>query len=143
MLTLFALAYFSPPVADQSDNNPAPQGSSLVATSDTKPIDTGNYYHGVLVTKQDLMGMLEQEFTTYGLEDQIPLAKRVIECESGWNIHADNGISFGVAQFTQATWKDFGSGDIFNPIMQFHTMARMWAKGLQKRWDCYRLLTSK
>jgi hypothetical protein len=63
-----------------------------------------------------------------------------ITCESGWQIYPKpNNISWGIAQFTPATWKGFGYGDIMNPLSQLDTMAKMWSKGLANRWDCYRL----
>jgi hypothetical protein len=62
-----------------------------------------------------------------------------IMCESGFQVDPKhNGISWGVAQFTPATWKDFGYGDIMNPEAQLLTMARIWGK-YKNRWDCFRL----
>lgn len=75
----------------------------------------------------------------YGLDyDQM---STVVSCESGWRIDPPhNNISWGIAQFTPATWKDYGTGDIMNPYMQLEVMGKMWKKGLMGRWDCYRIL---
>ena len=96
-------------------------------------------YQGVRLTKNDLKDMLKTQFDTYGISDQLKVAEAIISCESGWNIYADNGISFGILQFTKPTWKDFGSGDIMNPYWQIKTFASMWSRGLKNRWDCFRL----
>lgn len=63
-----------------------------------------------------------------------------IQCESSWSIDPPhNNISWGIAQFTPATWKEFGYGDIMNPQSQLTIMAKMWHNGLENRWDCWRL----
>ncbi len=110
-----------------------------VSTSEKLP-KAPRPYQGVKVSKQDIQEMVSEQFTLYGIASQIPTALKVVQCESGFNINADNGISYGVAQFTPATWKDFGHGNIFNPLYQIETMAKMWKIGLQKRWDCYRMI---
>lgn len=94
---------------------------------------------GVKLTKNDIKEMVKNQFTLYGIEDQIPRALEVLQCEGGFNVDPlpHNGISWGVAQFTPPTWEDFGHGDIMNPYWQIKTMAKMWAMGLQNRWDCF------
>ena len=65
----------------------------------------------------------------------------VLQCESGWQVDPPrNGISFGIAQFTIPTWHDFGYGDIMDPYIQLEVMGKMWSMGLNKRWDCYKML---
>lgn len=77
----------------------------------------------------------------YGLSaEKYQQIMATIQCESNWNVLADNGISFGIAQFTPATWKDFGSGDIMNPLTQLEVMARMFSQHLEHRWDCAKIL---
>lgn len=106
-----------------------------------KESNTGTrLYRGVLITREGLKSYLEEVFIKEGLEDQIEIAEKTITCESNFLWYADNGISFGVAQFTPDTWKDFGEGDIFNPHIQLRTMAKMFKMGLQNRWDCYKML---
>ena len=83
--------------------------------------------------------MLKTQFDTYEISDQLKIAEAVIQCESSWNIYANNGISFGILQFTKPTWKEFGSGDIYNPYWQIKTFAKMVKSGLWNRWDCKRL----
>ncbi len=99
-------------------------------------------YQNVLITEEDEKDYLKLDFHKYGLDDQLLMAEKVISCESGFHIDPlpHNHISWGIAQFTPATWKDFGHGDIMNPLIQIDVMSHMWSKGLQNRWDCYRML---
>lgn len=115
----------------------------VVSTSVKPPTPETRLYQDVKVSKEELKGMLWTAFNKYGISDQIPIAEKVIFCESGWNINANNGISYGIAQFTKATWKDFGYGDIFNPQSQFMTMGKMWKAGLQGRWNCFYIVQQK
>ncbi len=127
------------PVLHQEEST---QQYSVSVSVSEKPLPAHtSVYKGILITKNDLREILEEQFTTYGIKDQIPMAEAVVVCESHWNIYANNGVSFGITQFTPATWKDFGSGDIYNPLFQFQTMAKMFKMGLQKRWDCFRMLS--
>ena len=87
-----------------------------------------------------LTSYLELEFTKYGIANEIPTAIAVINCESGFQVNPKhNNISWGIAQFTPATWHDYGYGDIMNPVSQINVMAKMWSLGLANRWDCFRL----
>lgn len=131
---------FWPPIwlqPAQSDGEKV-QKSVIVSTSE-KPLTDTNHYQDILVTKDDIKEMIRIQFTLYGLVDQIPIAEAVIACESGFRVDPlpHNGISWGIAQFTPDTWKDFGTGDIMNPYWQIKTMAKMWKMGLQNRWDCF------
>lgn len=90
-------------------------------------------------TVQELKDHLASEVKKYG--GNYSQIYNVIMCESGWRINPPhNNISFGIAQFTPATWKDFGQGDIMNPYTQITVMVKMWNKGLEKRWDCFKIL---
>jgi hypothetical protein len=100
----------------------------------------GRLYKGILITKAGLMAALKVEFTKYGIEDQLGVVAKIIACESSWNILADNSVSYGLLQFTPATWKQFGYGDIMNPYSQIKVMAKMWHDKLQHRWDCYSIV---
>jgi hypothetical protein len=95
-----------------------------------------NFYSTVF-----LKDYASEESVKYGLTDaQHTILMATISCESGWNIHPKpNHISWGIVEFTPATWHDFGHGDIMNPITQIDTMIKMWSNGLENRWDCYRL----
>ena len=102
-----------------------------------KPLDSG-FRPYRLPLKEGLKEQLEIHFAEYGLKSEVKKAIAVIDCESSWNWNPKpNGISWGIAQFTPPTWKDFGQGDIMNPYVQLETMAKMWKMGLQERWDCY------
>jgi len=94
-----------------------------------------------LITRERLNSYLEAVFIKYGIEDQIETAKKIISCESGFQINPKhNGISWGIAQFTKPTWEDFGKGDIMNPYSQLEVMAKMISMGLINRWDCAKLI---
>lgn len=88
-------------------------------------------------SREGLTRYLEDTFAKYGIEDQIPTAKRIILCESSWNVRASSGISFGIFQYTAPTWHDFGHGDIWDPLVQIETTARIVKKEGWGRWDCY------
>ena len=110
-----------------------------ISLNKTKEKNTASHYQGVSITREGLKSYLKDIFIYNGIADQIEIAEKIIQCESGWNIFADNGISYGLAQFTPATWHDFGEGDIMNPHTQIRTMAKMWKNPkLRNRWDCYR-----
>ncbi len=81
----------------------------------------------------------------YGLSPiQYSQMMATIFCESSWQIYPKpNHISWGVAQFTPPTWKEFGYGDIMNPISQLNVMSKMFHNHLEKRWDCWRQLFLK
>ena len=138
LLVAIALPLWTHDSADIKEPEPTLQ-PVITVESKPKEIKTGkNYYQGVLITRAGLISYLETVFTQEGIEDQIPRAIEVIQCESGFQVDPKhNGISWGVAQFTPPTWEDFGEGDIMNPHAQLRVMARMWRKGLQNRWDCY------
>jgi len=90
-------------------------------------------------TTAQLQDFLKQELALYGIEDDYPTLAAVIQCESGWNISPKpNYISWGIAEYTPATWKDVGFGNIMNPYSQLSVMAKIWAKQ-SSRWDCFRL----
>ncbi len=140
MGTLIFWQFVPLPFAAKSENYPTQQNISLVLASKKPPASEIRLYRGIALTEKDLKGMLKEEFDTYRISDQLPLAQKVIFCESGFQVDPKhNGISWGIAQFTKATWIDFGYGDIMNPQSQFAVMAKMWKRGLQGRWDCYKM----
>lgn len=94
-------------------------------------------------TENDLKGFLLETSVKYGLDyDKM---NAVINCESTWRIDPPhNGVSLGIAQFTAATWVDYGVGkyEDIDPYSQIAVMGKMWSKGLESRWDCYKILYS-
>lgn len=90
-------------------------------------------------SREVLKRFLRARLISYGIEDQYNTVEAVVFCESSWRVDPPhNGISWGIAQFTPPTWKDFGYGDIMNPYNQLDTMAKMWANPkLRNRWDCH------
>lgn len=130
------------PLADRNEGYKSPTISIQNFTT-KKPLLAPRLFQGVYISPENLKEVLKLDFAEYGIEDQLGMAEDVINCESDWNIFANNGISYGLLQFTPATWKDFGHGDIMNPYNQIKVTASMWSHGFQRRWDCYRILTSK
>lgn len=102
-----------------------------------------NYYQGILITEDDEKAYLEQDLQKYGIENQLGLIEKVIQCESGFQIDPKhNNPCRGIAQFQTFTWKyvnDKGwcSGDIMNPQSQLNCMAILWKMGYQNWWQCY------
>ncbi len=115
------------------------QKSVIVLTSE-KPLNTPRLYQGILLSKEDIKEMIKEQFTLYGISNQIPTALKVAECESSFSINANNGISFGIFQYTKPTWKQFGYGDIFNPQSQIIITSKIVKKEGWKRWDCWRMM---
>ena len=93
------------------------------------------------MTREGLTSYLEWAFTQKGLQDRLPEARYVIEKESSWLWYAQNSKSKGLLAFTPGTWYDFctefGIYEDMNPHEQIDCMAKMWAKGLEYRWDTY------
>jgi soluble lytic murein transglycosylase-like protein len=59
----------------------------------------------------------------------------VAECESGLNPGAYNAAGYhGLFQFDQTTWASYGYGDIYDPVAQARTAARLIAAGQSSRW---------
>ena len=92
---------------------------------------------------KELKDYLAKEVAIYG--GNYALLDDVIKCESGWRIDPPhNGISMGIAQFTESTWHDFcleyGEYEDINPYSQLRCMVKMVNKGLIGRWDCFRML---
>lgn len=91
--------------------------------------------------------LLFQESAKYGISYQEIYATAM--CESGFQIDPKhNNISWGIMQFTPATWKEFGHGNIMDAENQILVATSMWNKWetykgkqrqLKERWDCFRL----
>lgn len=59
----------------------------------------------------------------------------VAMCESSLNPYAFNPAGYyGLFQFGQMTWAEFGYGSIYDPVAQARTAARLLAEGHHRRW---------
>jgi soluble lytic murein transglycosylase-like protein len=59
----------------------------------------------------------------------------IAECESGLDPNAYNPAGYhGLFQYDQTTWAGNGYGDIFDPVAQSRTTARLLAAGQSSRW---------
>jgi hypothetical protein len=70
-----------------------------------------------------------------GSEALLPKALAVIQCESTWNVYAQNGIYRGLGQW-DSTWWSFGGGDIYSPWQQGHNMAVRVNREGWRAWEC-------
>jgi len=142
--TLLAYTYFPPvylkPYIPALEENTITYSQPVTETPKENP--PASHYQGVYISREGLTGFLSYEFAKYGIEDQYEKAVAVLNCESSWliDVYSKNQLSYGIAQFTPATWKDFGIGDYKNPYDQIKTLSKMWSLGLQSRWDCYTIL---
>lgn len=117
--------------------------------TDKPPIpDTTTLVAPIKASRNDLNEYLRSVFATYGIESQIKMAEAVVSCESSWNVLAYNkdderfvkGGSYGIAQFTRPTFFENCTGDYENPYDQISCMAKLWKRGEQHRWTCYKNL---
>lgn len=124
--------------ADQNSHEPTP--ITVETRNGTKIADTTTHASQVAqnASTARLKEYLRKVFTSYGIEDQIPTAEKIIACESSWNILAHNGtISYGLLEYTPNTWHDFGHGDIMNPLVQIEVTAKIVKREGWERWDCF------
>jgi thioesterase domain-containing protein len=65
-------------------------------------------------------------------------AKRVSFCESRWNPHASNGVSFGLWQFIPSTWAStpFRRRSIWSAKWSSLAAMWMWRQGRKGEWSC-------
>lgn len=94
----------------------------------------------VEVSERELKGFLKQVSIKYGTDYEEMSA--VINCESGWktDLYSWNKSSYGIAQYTPATFEENCQGDYGNPFAQLECMGLMFKKGMQSRWDCWKML---
>lgn len=117
----------------------SPTIDQYIIEGETTGTQETRLYRAITTSQSELKALLKDISVKYGLDYQ--KMEAVVQCESGWQIDPPhNNISWGIAQFTPATWEDFGYGDIMNPYSQLEVMGKMWSKGLMSRWDCYKIL---
>lgn len=59
----------------------------------------------------------------------------VAQCESNLNSYAYNAAGYhGLFQYDATTWAAYGYGDIYDPVAQARTTARLLAAGHASRW---------
>lgn len=60
-----------------------------------------------------------------------------IYAESSWNLRASSGVADGIAQFTEASWIDYGEGgDVWNPADAIPALGR-YMKAIKERVSKY------
>ena len=76
------------------------------------------------------------------------LQDQIIQCESGWDSEAYNGIygASGLAQFLPSTWawgeELFGyMGPMWDPYAQIDMMNAFAEAGMLHHWSCYYVVT--
>lgn len=81
----------------------------------------------------DVVSIITAAAHEFGLDPGYLLG--VAECESTLNVRAYNAAGYhGLFQFDYPTWGDFGYGDIYDPVAQARTAARLIADGQTSRW---------
>ena len=80
---------------------------------------------------------------THGIDEDIFAA--VLYCESGMNPKAVNRNKNGTTDYGICQFNDYWYGSIISPdealnqpVKALNIMAKMWKKGRQKDWICYR-----
>jgi hypothetical protein len=69
----------------------------------------------------------------YGVDGDYLLS--IAECESGLDPQAYNSGGYhGLFQYDDGTWATYGNGDIWDPVAQAQTTAKLIAAGQSSRW---------
>ena len=109
-----------------------------------KELNTSIRLYQELTSRESLKLSLEAYFTEYGIMDKYDRADKTLICESNYqtNVWSWNKSSFGVAQFTKATWKWFNELrgtelDYNNPHDQIEMFSWAWSKDMEHHWDCF------
>ena len=69
----------------------------------------------------------------YGVDGGYMVA--IANCESGLNPRAVSPAGYyGLFQFDQQTWAEYGSGSIYDPVAQARATARLISMGQSSRW---------
>ena len=89
---LISFLYFPPQTMPFLANGIQESTQRAVVVETVKPLITEPSPKKYTATKEELIRFLEQQFALYGIKDQTEKAKKVITCESSWNIFAKNGI---------------------------------------------------
>lgn len=143
-LTLISFLYFpkTPDIGSQEStlSDIEARTSQPTPTPQTRPTDAITASHA-------LNWVLWQQFAIMGLNDELLQAQQVIKCESNWHtdIWSWNHSSYGVAQWTKASWSYINkmrgtSLNYENPYDQLDMMGYAWGKGYQSWWDCVKIL---
>jgi soluble lytic murein transglycosylase-like protein len=80
-----------------------------------------------------ITGIIYEAAADAGIEGDYLLS--VAYCESDLDPGAVNAAGYyGLFQFDEPTWAEFGYGSIWDPVAQAQTAARMLAAGMYDRW---------
>lgn len=109
------------------ENRPTPTPSpTQTPAAEAAPVATGSYSGSVV----DIIYAAAAEFGVSG-DWMVAIA----ECESTLNPNAHNPAGYyGLFQYDQTTWAEFGYGSIYDPVAQARTTAELLAAGQSSRW---------
>lgn len=108
------------------------KSTKIPVTTATRPREVLN------ASSNDLKEYLKQQSSLYGVDYAV--LTKVVNCESSWNSSARTSVSYGIAQFTKPTFKEYCKGEYTNAKDQLTCMASVFKKKMMSRWDCWRSL---
>ena len=113
------------PTAPTADTDSASSESSDTATNTETTVSSS--YGG------SVEGIIRAAAARHGVDGDYLVS--VASCESGLDPHAVNPSGYyGLFQFDQATWGEYGSGSIYDASAQAEAAAGMMAAGMSSRW---------
>lgn len=99
-----------------------------------------SFYQILTTAGYELKGFLAQEVAKYGNPNDYFTLYNLIQCESSWDIDADNpnSTASGLAQFLDGTWNNYCEGNKDNPYDQIHCLVKAWNDNKQHWWNASR-----
>ena len=125
MIATFAYAStISAPTISESEG----QVTDILQTTSYQPSNTSS---------NKLKNFLAQQLAKYGDPDDYFTLYNLIQCESGWDIDAQNpkSTAHGLSQFLRGTFDGYCGGDFYNPYSQIHCLVIAWTDNKQHWWD--------
>lgn len=111
------------------DERPTPSPSPSV----TAPTTAATTAPVAAAPAGSIVEIIHAAAAEYGISGDWMVA--IAECESGLDPNAYNPAGYhGLFQYDQTTWAGNGYGDIYDPVAQSRTTARLLAAGQSSRW---------
>ena len=102
-------------------------------TDTTKP----SFYQILTTSGYGIKGYLAQRVVKYGNPNDYFTLYDLIQCESSWDVDADNphSTASGLAQFLDSTWEGYCEGDKDNPYDQIKCLVKAWNNKYYHWWS--------